>query len=75
MKNKTNPKEKITREVMEQYEKVRKIGPCNMFDYHCVIKAATELEFYDLAELGKDEYISILTNFDELMKKFGIEQK
>lgn len=73
MKSKTNLKEKITKEMMEQYERIRSLGPCNVFDYHCVVRAATELEFYDLAELGKDEYITILTNFDELMKKFGIK--
>ncbi len=66
--------DKITKEVMEQYEQIRSLGPCNMFDSACVQRFANEMEFYDLACLTTDEYVYILSNFSELMKKHNIIQ-
>jgi len=64
----------ITKEVMEQYEIIRRMGPCNMFDYCCVINTANDLELEELASLEKEEYVYILRNFGKLMKKYKIEQ-
>lgn len=65
----------ITEAVMNQYEIIRRTGPCNVFDYYCVINTANDLELYELGSLEKDEYTYILNNFSMLMKKYGIEQK
>ena len=64
----------IPKEVMEQYEQIRKMGPCNMLDFYCVQRTANELEFYSLASLTKKEYTFILSNFGKLMKKYEIPQ-
>lgn len=66
--------QKITKEIMERYEQIRSLGPCNMFDFYCIQRIANEMEFYDLANLTKQEYIYILSNFSQLMKKYGISQ-
>ena len=65
----------ITEAVMNQYEIIRRMGPCNMFDYYCVTNTANDLEMYELGSLEKEEYTYILKNFSRLMKKYGIEQK
>ncbi len=64
----------ITREVMEQYEQLRQLGPCNMFDVYCVEGAAHELDFEELAEVYIDHYGLIWQNFGKLMRHYGIEQ-
>lgn len=64
----------ITKEVIEQYEIIRKIGVCNMFDYYCITNTANDLEMYELGSLEREEYKYILKNFDKLMKKHNIEQ-
>lgn len=66
--------QKITKEIMEQYEQIRSLGPCNMFDLKCVQRIASKLGFHDLANLTKTEYIYILSNFSRLMKKYEISQ-
>lgn len=65
----------ITYDVMAQYEEIRRLGPCNMFDYNGVMEAAEMMDFYNLADLTKDEYVLILQNFNSLMKYYGIEQE
>lgn len=64
----------ITREVMEQYEQLRRLGPCNMFDLGCVQLYAEQMEFYELAELDRGDYLYILKNFSQLMAHYEIEQ-
>lgn len=64
----------ITKAVMNQYEIIRSIDACNMFDYYCVINTANDLEMYKLASLEREEYEYILQNFGRLMKKYNIEQ-
>lgn len=64
----------ITEDVMNQYEIIRKMGACNMFDYYCVTNTANDLEMYEMASLEIDEYTYILQNFSKLMKKYNIEQ-
>ena len=64
----------ITKEVMEQYEIIRNVGVCNMFDYYCVTNTASDLEMHELGDLEKDEYIYILKNFTQLMKRYEIKQ-
>ena len=65
--------DRISKEVMEQYEEVRSLGPCNMFDFGCVQQAADELEFYELANLDRKDYVYILSNFGKLMKHYNIK--
>ena len=64
----------ISREVMEQYEQIRKFGACNMLDINCVQNIADQLFFYELAGLSREEYGFILSNFSSLMKKYNIKQ-
>ncbi len=65
----------MTKEIMEQYEKVRRGGACNMFNYTCVMWIANQVGFHALAELTMDEYRDILKNFCKYMKKFDIKQE
>ncbi|MBU0777760.1 DUF5049 domain-containing protein [Patescibacteria group bacterium] len=64
----------MTKEIMEQYEAIRKSGVTNMFDYYNVVKIADKLEFYSLASLIREEYGQLLMNFSSLMKKYDISQ-
>ena len=66
--------ETTTKEVMEQYEAIRQMGPCNMFDYGCVINSADRMDFFKLASLTRKEYGDLLMNFSELMKKYNIKE-
>ena len=66
--------ETITKEMMEQYEVIREMGPCNMFDYGCVADVAARMDFFELASLTRKEYRQLLMNFSELMKKYNIKQ-
>lgn len=67
-------KDVITKEVMKQYEIIRKMGPCNMFDHNCVTTVAERMEFDALAELDRKDYVNILEHFSEYMKMYDIEQ-
>ena len=64
----------ITREVMEQYEALRKLGPCNMFDVNCVTNYAKLMYFDALAKIYIEHCTIIWQNFAKLMKHYGIEQ-
>lgn len=64
----------ISKEVMEQYEAVRKSGVINMFDYYSVIEIAGKLKFDSLSSLTREEYKELLMNFGKLMKKYSIKQ-
>jgi hypothetical protein len=64
----------ITKEIMEQYEIVRRLGAVNMFDYCGVVDIADRLELHELASLTREEYLEILKNFSALMKKYNIDQ-
>lgn len=64
----------ITEKVMKQYEAIRKLGACNMFDFNCVQRYADKLEMYDLASIDRNDYGYILQNFSKLMTKFNIQQ-
>lgn len=68
--------EVFTKEVMQQYETVRKSGVCNMFDMTCVAYACDMLEFQDLLEVVEDRksYSTLLMNFSHLMRHHGITQ-
>ncbi len=68
---------KFSKEVIEQYEKVRESGICNMFDRGCVIRVSGKLGFVDLKDVGNNqkEYGELLQNYSKLMKKYNISQK
>lgn len=66
--------EKITKETMEQYEKIRQSGACNMLDYYCVQGIASKMEMYSLASLSREDYGELLMNFGTLMKEHNIKQ-
>ena len=67
---KRNPN--ITAIVMEQYEHIRQEGPCNMFDFNCVQGVACSFGFFELADLEKEDYVYILSNYSRLMEEHGI---
>jgi len=64
----------ITKEVMEQYEIVRKSGVTNMFDYTGVINAASRMKLCALGSLTFDEYKALLLGFNKYMKLYKIKQ-
>ena len=68
-------KDKITAEMMEQYEELRSLGPCNMLEYDCVMFVAGYLNLEALSDLGMDGYFYIMSNYDDLMKQFLMVRK
>lgn len=66
----------INKDTMDQYEKIRQSGACNMFDRACVAVAAYEKGYLDLAAVAlyEDSYKALLMNFSKLMKHYGITQ-
>lgn len=79
-----NPK--ITKQVMEQYEKLRRSNTVNMRDMFDVYSKAGDMKLYDLMNfLGKDlqrwsksdnpsAYLEILTRYDFYMKKYKLRR-
>ena len=64
----------ISKEAVEQYEEIRRLGPCNMFDYYCVNEFANSAGFEDLGMLDLDDYYVIIGHFGGLMRHYGITQ-
>lgn len=64
----------ITKEVMIQYETIRRSGMTNMFNYFNVIQIAKKNKLKELASFSMDDYKELLMNFSKLMEKFGIKQ-
>lgn len=66
----------INKECMQQYEKVRQLGTCNMFDMNCVCDVAYRLKMWELSTVSanRKDYITLLENFGKLMKHYEIEQ-
>ena len=65
------------REIIQQYEDIRRSGLTNMFNYTNVKYIAKKLVFDALYNFIKNDmkcYTSILKNFSILMKKFDIQQ-
>ena len=63
----------VTKEVVEQYEEVRKSGATNMFDYYNVVRIAGMMGLCPLAKISRDRYKELLMNFGKLMKEYGIK--
>ena len=66
--------EVITREVMTEYEELRRLGTCNMFDTACVVGNAEWLGFDALAAVYENYYSLIWRSFDRLMKHYDISE-
>jgi len=64
----------ITKNAVEQYEKIRGLGPCNMFDYNCVMNYAGMMGLIELSDLNKDDYIFIISNYSDLLDLFNISR-
>ncbi len=65
------------REIIQQYENIRKSGVCNMFNYTAVKYAAKQFGWtalYNFIKDGMNSYQTILLHFSKLMKKFDIKQ-
>lgn len=64
----------VTEEVFEQYEQVRRAGPCNMANKSCVQRAADQMGLSALVVFIEDgDYYDILTNYGEYADEFGAE--
>lgn len=66
--------EYITKQLLTQFEIIRKSALCNMINYYCVQRHASQLNFHDLASLFHDEYLYVLRNYTELITRFEIDQ-
>lgn len=64
----------MTKEVMEQYEQVRALGLCSMWDFFCVMRIARKRKFYALSALTMNEYGDIIKNSLKYMDKFGVKR-
>jgi hypothetical protein len=45
-----------------------------MLDYYAVMGEAEVQEYYDLADLERDDYLYLLGNFSRLMQLYEIKQ-
>ena len=64
----------ISKEMMEQYEKIRQTGATDMYSYYGVVDIARILEFKELAKISLKDYKILLLNFQRLMKYYDIKQ-
>jgi hypothetical protein len=67
--------ERISKEVMEQYEVIRRSGVTNMFDIFAVKIVAKRVGLDELAKLSRADYIYLLQNFGTLMSGYGVQQE
>lgn len=65
----------ITKEVMEDYERLRQLGPVNMLDVNGAMNYANLTGMDHLAELSHNEYMHIIRNFGLLMTFYDISQE
>lgn len=65
---------KVTKETMEQYETIRRLGVTNMFNYYNVINVAKKIGLKKISKLTLEQYKNILMNFGKYMKQFDIKQ-
>ena len=70
----TDATEVISKETVEQYELVRQSGLVNMFDYCGVTYIAEIIGANDLAQVGREDYKTLLVNFSTLIAHYGITQ-
>lgn len=54
-----------SKELLEEYEKVRKRGHANMFDHNGVVKAAMIMDCPKLAMLSRNDYLKLLIHIAE----------
>ena len=67
--------EDVQKEIMNQYEQIRLSGKYNMYDQNGVNSLASEWDMDELSSfIDKGGYPSILKNYSELAKKFGIRK-
>jgi hypothetical protein len=64
----------ITKNIMLDYETIRKSGITNMFDYFAVVKFAKRLQMKELSQLTLAEYKVLLMNFGRLMQYYNVVQ-
>lgn len=64
----------ISKEVMEQYEEIRALGPCNMLDRRCVQVEADRLGYRALACLTTTEFSLVFRHYFDLMGHYEIER-
>jgi len=65
----------ITKEIMEEFEAVRRSGYTNMFDFNGVRNWANLMGLDLLGSITRSAYISLLMNYDKLMEKYEIEKR
>lgn len=58
----------VTKEMVERYEAIRASGLWNMLSREA-------LEQFESYGYSKDEYMDIINNYGEYMKKFGVERR
>ena len=64
----------ISKEMMEQYEKIRQTNVVDMFNYPGVVRYASAADFKELAGISLEDYKILLLNFQKLMKYYDIKQ-
>lgn len=60
----------MNKEIMIEFEIIRKTGITNMFDYYTVISLARKAKLKNIAKLTYDEYKHFLLNFKKYKKKY-----
>lgn len=64
----------VSKEIMEQYEEIRALGPCNMLDLQCVRAEAELLGHAELASLARAQFLLIFKHYFDLMHHYEIER-
>lgn len=64
----------ISKKMMEQYERIRRAGAANVYNYYDVLDVARILKFKELAGISLEDYKILLLNFQKLMKHYDIKQ-
>jgi len=66
---------RISKEVMEQYEAIRRSGVTNMLDIFAVKTVAKRVGLDELAKVSREDYIYLLQHFGTLMSGYGVQQE
>lgn len=64
----------ISKEMMEQYERIRQTGATDMYNYYGVVDVARILKLKELARISLEDYKVLLLNFQKLMKHYDVKQ-
>ena len=63
----------VSKEALEEYEEIRRMGTVNMDSYNDVSRLAMKSKRVNLATLSAPQFIVLLINYPELLYYYGLK--